>query len=186
MMYLSKGSARSAEQGELLHVARCGKVYALGTQLGALWRDGRLTPRAVPMGQERAIARLEMSGLVSTTEEAGALGAYRLVIGCILCPSRKVEFRLPLHGRDRRVWDWISRAGLRLTASELVRLEERHILPQAQLLGEDGRQLLTESIYTQDNIADGILEVMMEHSAARDDTVASILKLLQTRRLLLI
>ena len=186
MLYLSKGSALPSKQGGLLQVSRCGKIYALGTQLGALWRGGRLTPQSVPAGQERAVARLEASGLVSTTEEAGALGAYRLVISCVLCPSYKAALRLPLCGRDRRVWDWITQAGLRLTASELVRLEERQILPMAELLGEDGRQLLTETIYTEDNIADGILETQMEHSTARDDTVSSILKLLQSRRLLLV
>lgn len=186
MMYLSKGDLLPPTQDGLFHVTRCGKNYALGTQMGALWRSGRLMPQSVPAGQERAVARLEASGLVSTTEETGALGAYRLVIGCVLCPSYQAALRLPLRGRDRRVWDWLTQAGLRLTTSELVRLEERQILPMPELLGEGGRQLLTETIYTQDNIADGMLETQMEHSTARDDTVSSILKLLQTRRLLLV
>lgn len=121
MMYLSKGSALSPKAGGLFQVSRCGKVYALGARLEALWRDGRRIPQEVPSGQERAITRLEASGLVSTTEESGALGAYRLVISCVLCPSYQTALRLPLRGRDRRVWDWITQSGLRLTASELRR-----------------------------------------------------------------
>ena len=45
---------------------------------------------------------------------------------------------------------------------------------------------MTEMIYFADTIPDGILETMMEHSAARDNTVDALLQLLRTRRLLLI
>ena len=58
--------------------------------------------------------------------------------------------------------------------------------PTPALLGEDGRQNLTEMICFADTIPDGILETMMEHSAARDATVDALLQLLRTRRLLLI
>lgn len=186
MMYLSKGAALPPQRGGVRHVSRCGKVYALGPELTSLWYRARIMPKAVPTGHERAVQRLAEEGLVSVTDEEGDLGAFRLIIDCVLCPSHKFYPRLPLRGRDRRLWSWITRAGLRLTAGELIRLEELEAVPAPELLGEDGRRSLTETIYTSGNIFDGILETQMEHSHARDATVASILKLVSTRRLLLI
>ena len=55
-----------------------------------------------------------------------------------------------------------------------------------RLLGEDGRQRLTEMIYFAETIPDGILETLMEHSPARDTVTGALLELLRTRRLLLI
>lgn len=186
MMYLSKGSALRPRRDGVQHVSRCGKVYALGPELASLWYGARVMVRPVPAGRERAIRRLAEAGLVSVTDEEEDLAAYRLIIDCVLCPSHKFRPRLPLHGRERRLWAWITRAGLRLTAGELIRLEELEVVPGPELLGEDGRQSLTETIYLSSSIFDGILETQMEHSHARDATVASILKLVSTHRLLLI
>lgn len=186
MMYLSKGAALRPQRGGVQHVSRCGKVFALGPELASLWYQARIMPKPVSADRERAIHRLAEAGLVSVTDEEGDLGIYRLIIDCVLCPSHKYRPRLPLHGRDRRIWTWLTRAGLRLTASELIRLEELEVVPGPELLGEDGRQSLTETIYLSSSISDGILETQMEHTHARDATVASILKLVRTHRLLLI
>lgn len=114
------------------------------------------------------------------------LAAYRLLAGCIICPNDGKWSDRFLPEPIRRIWTWLSEAGLRLTASELIRLEERQVRPTPSLLGEDGRQRLTEMIYFAETIPDGILETLMEHSPARDTTVAALLKLLRSRRLLLI
>ena len=79
-----------------------------------------------------------------------------------------------------------SQAGLRLTASELIRLEEQGTEPVPALLGEDGRQNLTERIYDQDTIFDGVLESKMEGSPARDALLASLLRLLRAGSLFLV
>lgn len=186
MMYLSKGAALRPRRDGVQQVSRCGKVYALGPELTSLWYKARIMPKPVPAGRERAIQRLAEAGLVSVTDEEGDLAAYRLIIDCVLCPSHKLRLRFPLFGRDRRLWAWITRAGLRLTAGELIRLEELESIPSPELLGEEGRQRLTETIYLSSSIFDGILETQMEHAHARNDTVVSILKLVRTRRLLLI
>lgn len=186
MMYLSKGSAWPTMRGTDLWISRCGKTYPLGPALSALWRRGRVMPQKVLPGQEYAVRRMAESGLVAITEEEGDLGAYQLVTSCVLCPCRRFFPRLPLRGRERRLWTWISRAGLRLTASELVRLEEQEAIPRPELLGVDGRQPLTELIYTSLNIFDGVLDAEMERSDARDRTVSALLRLLKSRRLLLI
>lgn len=186
MMYLSKGLLTRSEQTRLDYVSRCGCAYALGPELAGLWKKARLTPQQVPVDKERAIKRLEASGLVVTTEETGALAVYRLLTGCVICPNGRRWTDLVLPKTARRIWMWINEAGLRLTASELIRLEEQQVKPTPDLLGEDGRQRLTEVIYLPETIPDGILETLMEHSPARDATAAALLKLLRTRRLLLI
>ena len=89
MMYLSKGILMEAHGNEPTHVSRCGRIYALGPELTALWKDGQFAPHPVPAGRERAIRRLEDSGLVATTEESGTLASYRLFIDSIICPNSK-------------------------------------------------------------------------------------------------
>ena len=186
MMYLSKGLLTRSERTGLDYVSRCGCAYALGPELAGLWKKARLTPQQVPVDKERAIKRLEVSGLVVTTEETGTLAVYRLLTGCVICPNSRKWTDCFLSKPVRRVWKWITEAGLRLTASELIRLEEQRVWPTSALLGEDGRQRLTEMIYFAETIPDGILETLMEHSPARDTVIGALLELLRTRRLLLI
>lgn len=186
MMYLSKGELTQSSKTGLDYVSRCGCAYALGPELAGLWKKARLAPQPVPEGREQAVRRMEASGLVITTEETGTLAAYRLLIGCVICPNSRRWTDRFLTRSVRRIWKWLHEAGLRLTASELVRLEERRVQPTPALLGEDGRQRLTEMIYFAETIPDGILETRMEYSPARDNVVGALLELLRTRRLLLI
>ena len=186
MMYLSKGTLAPQMKDGITLVSRCGRTYALGPELAQLWRDGQFAPCQVLRAKEQAIGRLQERGLVSVTEESGPLGDYRLFTDCIICPNgTRISDRV-LPAQASRIWAWINGAGLRLTTSELVRLEERQVMPAAPFLGEAGRQCLTEVIYTADTIRDGILETLMEHSPARDGTVAALLRLLRSKRLLLI
>ena len=111
--------------------------------------------------------------------------AYRLLSQCILCPESAPHGRLPLFKRERRLWSWLSQAGLRLTACELIRLEELGLKPTQALLGETHRQELTEAIYNPETIPDGVLEAVMERSAARKATVASLIQLLRAQNLFL-
>lgn len=186
MMYLSRGALTRSDKTGLDYISRCGCVHALGPELAGLWKKAQFTPQEVPGEKERAIRRLEASGLVVTTEETGSLAAYRLLTGSIICPNDRRWGDRFLPESVRRIWTWLNEAGLRLTASELIRLEERQVKPTHSLLGEDGRQRLTEMIYLVETIPDGILETLMEHSPARDTTVAALLRLLRSRRLLLI
>lgn len=186
MMYLSKGELTRSRRTGLDYVSHCGCVYALGPELAGLWKKARLRPQPVPEGKEQAVRRMEGSGLVITTEETGTLAAYRLLTGCVICPNSRKWTDCFLSKPVRRVWKWITEAGLRLTASELIRLEEQRVQPTSALLGEDGRQRLTEMIYFAETIPDGILETLMEHSPARDTVIGALLELLHTWRLLLI
>ena len=85
---------------------------------------------------------------------------------------------------DHRIWTWLTKASLRLTTSELIRLEEQQTLPEPELLGKAGRQELTNLIYSADTICDRLLDTLMESSSARDSTVATLLRLLQKHRLI--
>lgn len=184
MIYLSRGMAVKPETEEPFRISRWGKIYALGPNMAGLWQKGTTAPAKASHREEASVRKLEEMGLVVTTEEAGNLASFRLLLDCVLCPSGKHPPLL--FGRDRRVWTWLTQAGLRLTVSELIRLEEQNVAPAPELLGTHGRQALTEEIYCNTNIFDGILETEMEHSPARDVTVGSILRLVRSRRLLLI
>ena len=184
MMYLSKGMIVPPDANPVFRVCRWGKIHALGPEAAELWRRGCTGPAAASEEELTAVRRLADAGLLSTTEETGRLAAFRLLNDCVLCPSGKRP-RL-LWGRECRIWTWLTRTGLRLTSSELIRLEERRITPAPELLGESGRQALTEKIYTNANIFDGVLETEMEHSPARDATTVAVLRLVRKRCLLLI
>lgn len=185
MMYLSKGLPVPA-QDEIVRVSHSGKIFALGPEMAGLWEAARLAPKPVPPQKVRYIECLEKAGLVVTTKEEGWLALYQLFAGSIICPLPEGD-GLPLQmTQDSRVWCWIQCAGLRLSASELVRLEEQGTEPTPELLGEEGRQALTEKIYSAETIQDGVLEYEMEHSQARDGLVAVLLRLLQSGSLFLV
>lgn len=95
-------------------------------------------------GKNRFIERLEQSGLAVTTQEEGRLALYRLFAGSIICPQAEMDGQALKADSDDRIWCWIQFAGLRLTASELICLEEQGTTPTPDLLGEHGRQELTE------------------------------------------
>lgn len=186
MMYLSKGCPTKEQGKGIVYVSRCGRIYAMGPELAELWKTGRNGPKEVPQDKETSIRRLQSYGLVAVTEESGALARYRLLSECVICTEGRRFTDSLLPQSVQRLWAWLHDAGLRLTASELIRLEERQIKPTPALLGEDGRQRLTEMIYTTETIQDGILETMMEHSPVRDDTVDALLRLLVTGRIFLV
>ena len=170
MMYLSKGLAVQKSTEEF-RVSHCGKVFALGPEMARLWTNAQQAPKEVPAGKENYIRRLEQSGLA----------------GCIICPELDSDTKPVQTGYDGRIWTWIEQAGLRLTASELIRLEEQGTKPVPALLGEQGRQELTEQIYSsKELIWDGTLESEMERSPARDALVMSLLRLLRMGRLFLV
>ena len=185
MMYLSKGLSVPEKDGTV-RVSHCGRIFALGPEMAALWESARLAPQPVPPQKARFVERLEQSGLAVTTQEEGGLALYRLFSGSIICPQAEPEGQFSEAGGDGRIWRWIQYAGLRLTANELIRLEEQGTDPTPNLLGEEGRQLLTEKLYSARTIREGALEQEMEHSPARDGLVAVLLRLLHAGCLFLV
>ena len=74
---------------------------------------------------------------------------YRALTQCVLVPAKAGRLRAPLNPLESQTLQWLREAGLRLTMAELVCLRERDIRPEPGLLGEENRQALTETIYTQ-------------------------------------
>ena len=185
MMYLSKGLPVPEKDGTV-RVSHCGRIFALGPEMAALWESARWAPQLVPRQKARFIERLEQSGLAVTTQEEGGLALYRLFSGSIICPQDEGDGQASVAEGDGRIWQWIQYAGLRLTASELVRLEEQGTEPTPDLLGEEGRQDLTEKLYSPRTIQEGVLEREMEYSPARDGLVAALLRLLRAGCLFLV
>ena len=75
---------------------------------------------------------------------------------------------------------------MHLTMAELVFLREHGMELEAQWIGEENRQKLTEAIYTGETIFDNILEAQMEHAGCRDMVVRDVLSLLKKKRILLL
>ena len=90
MMYLSKGLSVPEKDGTV-RVSHCGRIFALGPEMAALWESARLAPKPVPPQKARFVERLEQSGLAVTTQEEGGLALYRLLSGSIICPQAEPE-----------------------------------------------------------------------------------------------
>lgn len=158
---------------------------------GRRWRDyGQMPsrhPRRCLPGKRTTSGDWSSPAWPPPRRSGGDLAHYRLLSGCIICPELDSDTKPVQTGYDGRIWTWIEQAGLRLTASELIRLEEQGTKPVPALLGEQGRQELTEQIYSsKELIWDGTLESEMERSPARDALVMSLLRLLRMGRLFLV
>lgn len=187
MIYLSKGIMPWEPHADEVSVSHCGVLHKLTGLEGALWINGRRGPGSIQnAGQEAALNSMAALGIAEYYDTADNEAIYRMLSNCSICPVRiRKPFRL-LNRSERRVWRWISGAGLRLTMAELVLMAERGIAPEPGLLGEENRQALTEAIYTTETICDGILETMMEKSPQRDRTVNAVLGLLRKAQIFLV
>ena len=187
MIYLSKGILPWRPSETTVSVSYCGALHKLNGVQAALWLNGQHKPGYTENPeQDAALQLLSELGIAECGDGADDATIFRLLTNCSICPVRvktNISFLNPL---ERRLWRWITRAGLRLTMAELVYLVERDVLPAPELLGEANRQSLTEAIYTTETIYDGILEGRMERSPARDKAVLAILGLLRKQKIFLI
>jgi len=186
MSYLSKGLLLR-RSGETLTISHCGAEYELKGERASVWEKGRRGLNE-PMGVSQYVALTELSkqGLIEMNSDTEAISFYRLLINCVICPGKAKVATVFWNPMERRLWHWLTKAGLRLTIAELVFLAEKDIKPTIGLLGEQNRQALTETIYTIETIPDGILESRMEQSPARDNTVNAVLSLLRKNKVFLI
>jgi len=187
MIFLSKGiPVRRTRTGDV-DVSHCGALHKLTGQAATVWLGSLYQPcHTQTADQESALNELAEMGLVEISSTTEAPAVFRLLTNCVLCPHDSVPILPIINRTERRVWKWITRAGLRLTMAELVFLIEKDIRPVPDLLGETNRQPLTELIYTADTIYDSILECQMEHSPEQDKTVQAVLGLLRKRKIFLL
>lgn len=187
MTYLSKGIVYRGSTEQLLKISHCGCEYVLKGREAALWLNGRygISSTQSPV-EEQTIVQLHRMGLVECVEDSSSVSVYRILSRCILYPALSKRASLPLHGLEKRVMTWLTKAGLHLTLAELVYLIEHDIAPGEQFLYAANRQALIEQIYTVDTIADCILEIQMESAAGRDAVVLAVLQLLKKKKIVIL
>ena len=186
MTYVSKGKLARRSKSTVT-VSHCGALHKLSGLQGALWLTGQYAPFDIQYPEQvDAVERLAELGVAECSENADDVALYRLLTNCSICPVRMRAVTFHWQSNERRLWRWLTKAGLRLTIAELTLLAERGVDPAPALLSEQNRQALTEAIYSTDTIFDGILETMMEKSPARDTVVQSVLSLLRKKKIMLI
>ena len=104
----------------------------------------------------------------------------------MLCAAAGSNVSLTVGRFESSILNWLTNAGIRLSMAELVYLHERQIKPTKELLYTDNRQKLVETIYTQENIFDNILECQMEHASCRDKVTAAIMVLLKSKKIVIL
>lgn len=184
VIYLSKGIVRRGSTEDRLTIAHCGQEFLLTGTEAAIWQNGQF--RFGDAKEGWALEHLHRMGLVEFEQEDSALSKYRILSRCICCPGKASGLQGPLIGAERHLFIWLTKAGLRLTLAELIFLTEHGIAPSEDLLYEDNRQALVETIYTRDTIEDNILENRMERAACRDTVTGHLLQLLKKKRLILL
>lgn len=188
MLYLSKGIVYKNSTEDNLYIVHGNNTFALKGAEAKVWLDGRFKMCIFPNtnAYENAILSLSSKGLAEFEYNSEATDQYRLLSRCICCPTKGKRFNKPLNNVEKKTLKWLSKAGIRLTTAELVYLFENKIAPTPSLLFEENRQALIETIYTKNNIYDNILETQMEHSRCRDEVIATLLTLLQKKRLVIL
>lgn len=184
MNYISKGMVLRASTEDLLFVTHCGAEFQLTGLQASLWLNGRFEVAEANEIHDAALQKLHSLGLIELIDDT-IEGIYRALTRCILVPAQHSSL-YPLTKKEKTMLRWLTEAGIHLTMSELVYLNEHNILPSDTLLGALHRQDLTELIYTQDTIYDNILDMKMASSTVRDETVTTALSLLRKKRLLLL
>jgi len=179
MLYISKGTLRRKKGRDHLIVTWRGDEYSLYGNDARLWLSARCDTSLAEAAQLKNLANL---GLVETGDTDGPLNIYRLLTNCAACPAPWRCPRWPLRRRERVLWQWIDRAGLHLTLTELVFLLEHDIHPVPELLGEANKHALMEIICPDDRL----LEARMEDAFDRDTVVEALLGLLRKKYITLV
>ena len=188
MKYIAKGLVEQGSTEYILKIQRGGHTFQLTGMRAGLWLNGRFGFAKAEENNpwhRKELRHLQRLGLAEVMEDS-ADGEYRALTQCVLVPAKPGKLRLPLSRQEAQTLQWLREAGLRLTMAELVSLEEHGVKPVPELLGEETSQALTETIYTQENIQDNVLEAQMEHAFCRDRVVNAVLGLLKKRRVLVL
>ena len=187
MLYLSKGVVQPKSSIENLLLERGGKQFQLQGMEVAVWLKGRFEFMVTDSeAEEQVVMRLADKGLVETEAEADSIFKYRILTRCVCCPARqRGRISSRLNERERQIYTWLQKAGIRLSVAELVFLQEHQITADSVMLGIRNRQKLIETIYTKDNIQDNLLEHQMEKAECRDEVVETLMQLLKKKKVLI-
>ena len=187
MIYISKGVAGKASTTELVQVIRGGQNIYLSEKEAELWLRGRFSfAFSQTQAEDLALQHLIRMGLAEAEADETKEAQYRILTRCVCCPSKTAKGSFGLFGEEKTILFWLINAGLRLSTAELVYLIENKIEAKPELLYQENRQALVETIYTADTVADNILETRMEKAQCRDLVVRSLLSLLKKQKRLML
>lgn len=187
MLYLSKGVVQPKSSIENLWLEHGGKQFQLQGVEAAVWLKGRFGFMVTDSeAEEQVVMRLSDKGLIEMEEKADSISKYRILTRCVCCPARqRGRISSRLNERERQIYTWLQKAGIRLSVAELVFLQEHQITADSGMLGIRNRQKLIETIYTNDNIQDNLLEHQMEKAECRDEVVEVLMQLLKKKKVLI-
>ena len=187
MIYLSKGIVCEGSTEKLLNVTRGASVFNLSGTEATLWLNGRFNfAKAKTYKEKSALEHLHRMGLAEYEEEDNDIAKYRIISRCILCAADTKGLKMPLNGKRQTVMIWLRKAGLHLSAAELIYLMETKIEPTTDLLYTDNRQALIDLIYMNNPIQDNLLESQMEKVSCRNEVVKILLDLLKKKLIILL
>ena len=187
MIYLSKGVVQPKSSIENLWLERGGKQFQLQGTEAAVWLKGRFGFMVTDSeAEDQVVQRLADKGLIEMEEKADSISKYRILTRCVCCPARqRGRMSSRLNERERQIYTWLQKAGIRLSVAELVFLQEHQITAGSGMFGTSNRQKLIETIYTKDNIQDNLLEHQMEKAECRDEVVETLMQLLKKKKVLI-
>lgn len=188
MLYLSKGIVCKGSTKEKLRIARGNNVYTLEGLEAEIWLDGRFKITALPdtLDYEDVILSLSANGLAEFEYHSDEISKFRILTRCVCCPAKAKLFSGSLNKNEKTILKWLSRAGIRLTTAELTYLWENKIMPLPELVSEENRQALVETIYTKNNIFDNLLENQMENAVCRNEITDTLMELLRKRKIVML
>lgn len=187
MLYLSKGMVQPKSSTDNLWLERGGKPFQLQGMEAAVWLKGRFGFMfAESEAEEQTVIHLADKGLAEMEDEADSVNKYRILTRCVCCPARqRGRMSSRLDERERQIYTWLQKAGIRLSVAELVFLTEYRITAVSGMFGVRNRQKLIETIYTKGNIQDNLLEHQMEKAECRDEVAETLMQLLKKKKILI-
>lgn len=188
MLYLSKGMVQPKSSTDNLWLERGRKPFQLQGMEAAVWLKGRFGFMVTESeAEEQTVMHLADKGLVEMEDESGSVNKYRILTRCVCCPVRQGgHMSSRLDERERQIYTWLKKAGIRLSVAELVFLAEYRITAGSGMFGVRNRQKLIETIYTKENIQDNLLEQQMETAECRDEVVGALVQLLRKKKILIV
>ena len=187
MIYLSKGVVQLKSSIENLWLERGGKQFQLQGAEAAVWLKGRFGFMVTDSEAEEVVMRLADKDLIEMEEKADSISKYRILTRCVCCPARqRGRISSRLNERERQIYTWLQKAGIRLSVAELVFLQEHQITADSGMFGVRNRQKLIDVIYTKDNIQGNLLEHQMEKAECRNEVVEALIQLLKKKKVLIV
>lgn len=188
MLYLSKGILCKGSTKEKLCISRGNNIYTIEGLEAEIWLDGRFKLNTLPdtLDYEDALLSLCANGLAEFEYQSDAINKFRILTRCICCPAKSNLFSSVFKQKEKNILKWLSLAGIRLTTAELTYLCENKISPTDNLIYDENRQALIETIYTKSNIFDNILENQMENAVCRNEITDILMELLRKRKIVML